>query len=98
MIVVTPTRVIGGATTPEQRSRLAGAQNLAELMQSRGYSRKQLIKKLAEDYDVEVGAPQLSYWLKGTYSPNPRNQAAIAAVFGVPVHMIFPPVQLERAS
>lgn len=94
---MTPTRYIGGQTSPEQKRRLEAAERLADLMQSREMSRKQLIHALSE-YGADVSPQLLSVWLRGKWLPSDRNQAALAAVFGVPVHFIFPPVQVEKAS
>lgn len=51
------------------------------------------VKKLAallDDAGCKVSVQAIYAWLNGDYSPRPRHQAALARVFGMKVHHLFP--------
>lgn len=78
-------------TDPDATRRLRGewAESLAEHMKTNGLSRKAVRHRLAE-FGVDVSEQAIGYWLRGDTAPRPEHQAALAAVFRVPVRRLFP--------
>ena len=81
---------------PVARQRVEWGQNIAEALEQRKWTRKQLLKEIFDAYGFEVAQQSLTQWLQGETAPRPDIQAALAGVFGIPHHMLFPPVKLDR--
>ena len=86
------------AISPVRRQRVEWGQNIAQLLKDRDWSRKHLIWLVYDAYGIEISEPSLASWLKGDVAPRPDVQAAIAGVSGIPHHMLFPPVRLQRRT
>lgn len=79
---------IGDLTTPAERIRLRWAATLAALLAQRELTVKQFRHELAA-FGCDVTRQAIEQWLKGVTAPRPHHQAAIAAVFRLPVAAIF---------
>lgn len=75
--------------TPADRLRLRWAATLAAYLTARGMNQKQFRLALA-DHGCKVSRQAIDQWLSGQTAPRPAHQAAIAAVFQAPVHVLFP--------
>lgn len=84
--------------TAEKRQRMEWGRILTAAMTDQELSRRVLIERLREQYGVDVTPQAVSCWLLGRWSPSPRHQAAVAGVLKVEPHVLFPPLQLDRAS
>ena len=78
------------------RQRIEWGQNLKSLLEERGWSRKRFLLLMHEQYGIDASESSLAQWIKGEVAPRPDVQAAAAAVGGIPHHLLFPPVKLQR--
>lgn len=78
------------------RQRIEWGNLLAEAMEARKWSPKVVIQKVADAYGLAITPQKLSMWRKGETTPRPDFQAALAGIFEVPHHMLFPPIKLHR--
>lgn len=90
--------VIPDGMPPVARQRKEWGQNLQTLLTERGWTRKKLLFLLEEQYGIEASEASLATWLKGTIAPRPDVQAALAGIAGIPHHMLFPPVKLQKRA
>jgi len=89
--------------TPEARLRREWGQSLRESMREwtdpanpiemEGMTVKRLQHELEQRFQLKVSEQAIYSWLAGDYSPRPRHQAAVAAVLGVKVRHLFPPLE-----
>lgn len=84
------TKVIGGATDPDERIRIEWGQNLAEAMAAQDLMVKGLAKKLDDEFEIKVSRQAVESWLAGKYAPRPYVQGAIGAILGIPARVLFP--------
>lgn len=78
--------------THSQRLRGEWAESLQEHMDARlpsKMTRKELVAALGV-VGCQVTVQAVGQWLRGETSPRPHHQAALAAVFQVPVRRLFP--------
>lgn len=83
-----------------EKIRIEWADQLAEHMRIHdGMSRKRL-RQLLADFGANVSEQAIGCWLRAETAPRPEHQAALAAIFRVPVRSLFPiePAQREVAA
>lgn len=79
----------GSPTDPAKKLRREWAESLAEHLETKKISRKDLVARLAV-VGCDVSQQAVGQWLRGETSPRPHHQAALAAVLDVPVRRLFP--------
>lgn len=84
------TRIIGGATDPDERIRIEWADSLRGHMAERKLTKEQLRLRLKDEHDIEVSRQTVESWLAGKYAPRPHVQAALGTIFQVPARYLFP--------
>lgn len=85
--------------TPSERLRGEWAESLREHMDARlpaPMTRKELVAAL-DLVGCKVTVQAVGQWLRGETSPRPHHQAALSAVFQVPVRRLFP-IEAAKAS
>ena len=88
--------VIPADMDPVVRQRIEWGDLLGEAMEARKWTAKHLIQAVADTYGIVITPQKLTQWRKGQTTPRPDVQAALAGVFEIPHHMLFPPIKLER--